>query len=74
MAPTVCEHVIYFPPKVHERNLTRLYIVHKTIEMATVDEFSQGESYSLSCVGLPDIALKHVAAICFLYEWINVFL
>ena len=47
------------------------YIVHETIEMATVDEFSQGMSYSFSCVGLPGVALKCeqlAAAIRFLYE------
>ena len=40
--------------------------------MSTADEFRQGVSYSLLCVGLPDIALKHVTAICLLYEQINV--
>ena len=47
--------VYSFPTKVWEQNLKRPCTVRKTIEMATVDEFSQCVSYSLSCVGLPDV-------------------
>ena len=60
-----------FVPKVGERNLTHQYIIRITFKGDSV----KAHSYSLFCVGLPDITLKHeqLAAALLLYEWEDVY-